>query len=159
VQQLVLAEANANMHKRLAGTKPKSEQKKGVQTGHRSSSSGNIALGANRYLAHGTKSSTVLAPTLTAVTGEVGLSDDAINETSPTRENKGKGRDPDYHPEGDLFAKKPVEPGSSAAVDTTSSLARSKSQLSFLLEKDRARKDDHKSTNDKKSPKKGKRGP
>jgi hypothetical protein len=91
------------------------------------------------------KGSSSLASTLTPVTGTMGA---AVTDTAPstalelspkklTAKEKGKGRaEGEYQPE-DLFAKRPVQPvGIPAASVPVGSLARSKSQLTLLLEKD-----------------------
>lgn len=160
MQRILLAEANARMQE---GPPPEADSVKGnlrsnarqsqrLQTQNRSASEGNLSLGANRYLSHGNKSATILAPTLTDATGEMELGGDAtIEPTRATsrRTGKGKGKDLDQHTT-DLFAKIPVQPSTGAVVDTPSSLARSKSQLTLLLEKDRARSGEHNPKDDKK---------
>jgi hypothetical protein len=75
--------------------------------------------GGIRTLSHDSKGTTSLAPTLTTATGQLDL------------------KDPD-----DLrraFTKRPVQPAIPAVSEPTESLSRSKSQLTLLLEKDRAR--------------------
>jgi hypothetical protein len=60
-----------------------------------------------------------------------------------------------------MFAKRPIQPvpGVIPPAVTPSSLARSKSQLTLLLEKDRAKSGEHKLNDDKKKGKKDKQNP
>jgi hypothetical protein len=165
MQRILLAEANARMQEGpLAeaesvkrNSRSTTQHNQTLQSQNRSASEGNLNLGANRYLHQSNKSATILAPTLTDATGEVELGGNATNDpsrTSPRRLIRGKGKDPEQHAT-DLFAKIPVLPPPSAVADTPSSLARSKSQLTLLLEKDRERSSEHKPKDDKKKGKKG----
>jgi hypothetical protein len=92
---------------------------------------------------HDRKSSASLAPTLTPATGQLALGDAAIDmepvpsTKRPTAKEKGKGRAEGEHQKEDIFTKRPVQPvGTPAASEPLGSLARSKSQLTLLLEKD-----------------------
>lgn len=165
MQRILLAEANARMQEKPSTTRESiqqnsrssSQQKQILRSQNRSSSEGNLALGANRYLHHGNKSDTILAPTLTDATGEMELGDsssDAALRTSPAR-NKGKGRDPNQHGEPISFTKRPVQPSPATSAGTPSLLARSMSQLTLVLEKDRVRSTEHKPSNESKKGKKG----
>ena len=96
------------------------------------------------------KSAAVLAPTLTDATGQLDFGDSTIplsQVLSAEGRNKGKGRDPD-----DMFAKRPV-PSASGNVATPTPggpLTKSKSQLTLLLQKDRARTGEAKPSDGKK---------
>lgn len=82
------------------------------------------------------------APTLTTAAGQVNLEGSGVGNSRPSSrqshassKDKGKGREG-----SDLFTKRPVQPtGAADADEPVGSLARSKSQLTLLLEKDRAR--------------------
>ncbi|KAH8647438.1 hypothetical protein BGZ60DRAFT_228931 [Tricladium varicosporioides] len=103
------------------------------------------------------KSTASLAPTLAAATGHNAVQ----NETSPTVEasrslsssstlDKGKGRDLGERSRSDIFAKRAVQPVlASSTFEPPGSMSRSKSQLSLLLEKDRARTAENSITNGK----------
>jgi hypothetical protein len=83
------------------------------------------------------KSAAILATTLADATGQLDLGDSTIllrQVLGAEGRNKGKGRDPD-----DMFAKMPVPSASGNAATTPGGpLAKSKSQLTLLLRKDRA---------------------
>jgi hypothetical protein len=105
-----------------------------------SSGMGYDALG---IMHHDRKSSASLASTLTPATGQLQLGDAAIDfegEPSPKRptaKDKGKGRAEGEYKRDDFFTKRPVQPVAMAAPsEPVASLARSKSQLTLLLEKD-----------------------
>jgi hypothetical protein len=96
------------------------------------------------------KSAASLAPTLADATGELGLGDFATplpRVTGAQDRKKGKGRDSD-----DMFAKRPVPPvsGVAAAPTPEGALAKSKSQLTLLLQKDRGRSGEQKPADGKK---------
>ena len=124
----------------------------GVQALHSSHGSGSNGLpnaegtGAMCVLPREAKSAASLAPTLAAATGQVGLTDvgldaplSASGQNSPAAIGKGKGRDPEEVSRAKLFVRRPVQPVQpTPAPDTTGPLSRSKSQLTLLLERDRA---------------------
>lgn len=165
MQRILLAEANA----RLQETRPtqavqNSNQSMGppaLQAANRSASDGNLDIGANRYMRHEKKSTASLAPTLAAATGELNLGDNGLDQppkTTAGNKDKGKGKDREQYERAEMFAKRPVQPipgAGQGAVDTPSSLARSKSQLTLLLEKDRARTGEQKPKDERKRGKKG----
>ncbi|CAG8948666.1 hypothetical protein HYFRA_00001786 [Hymenoscyphus fraxineus] len=103
----------------------------------------------------GSKSSASIAPTLTAVTTHGDSTQDVRSENmnpSTSAKDKGKGRAiGEYQP--DIFAKRPVQTVASPSTsEYSASLARSKSQLTLLLEKDqkdRAKNAGHGSPNGK----------
>ncbi|KAG9237654.1 hypothetical protein BJ875DRAFT_131095 [Amylocarpus encephaloides] len=94
-------------------------------------------------LHHDRKGTASLAPTLTAATGLVAIND-RTNEietggatSRPNSIDKGKDRAKSEARHEDIFAKRPVPPISSPSTsEPLGSLARSKSQLTMLLEKD-----------------------
>jgi hypothetical protein len=164
VQRTLLEEANARVKKesRTANSLPATSE--GFQVLHRSlrpQSDGNVqqkGLDAVQLLDRETKGTASLAPTLTAATGHVNLGDvgtavaGSRSSGSTSRKNKGKGPESEDIPRDGMFAKRPVQPVQSAAVpDSTGSLTRSKSQLTLLLERDRARSGEHKSDDEKRS--------
>ena len=105
--------------------------------------------GAIRMLPHEAKGTARVALASAEATGQLGLSDPITllpQVTGAEGRNKGKGRDPNEIQRTELFAKRPVPPISTvvAPIPTGDSLARSKSQLTLLLEKDRARSTDKK---------------
>lgn len=166
MQRILLAEANAKVQETTpATTHAVINPSKHVGTVQaalmpsRSASEGNLSRGANLYLPHDSKTAASLAPTLAAATGELGIGEDGSSRSRRTTPNigKGKGRDPDDLGTVDMFAKRPIQPvsGVPLAANTPGSLARSKSQLTLLLEKDRARSGEHKPNDDKKKGKKG----
>jgi hypothetical protein len=112
-------------------------------------SHGSDAIGAMRLLSHDVKSTASLAPTLTAATGQLNLGEEdllelqqPVSDSSPVVD-KGKGRDPEEVRHTDMFAKRPVPPVQVATgPDPSAPLSRSKSQLTLLLERDRARSDE-----------------
>jgi hypothetical protein len=102
--------------------------------------------GKPRYVPHDRKSSPSLAPTLTAAIGQTGLRDTAGNvplESSGSMEKgKGKANDSEEVATSSMFARRavPPAPGTSTAASLPENpLAKSKSQLTLLLEKDRSR--------------------
>jgi hypothetical protein len=168
VQKLLLEEANARVQKKYPASSQDvpSQQNEGVQTSRtafRSRSDGQhnpAALAVLRGLPKETKSGASAAPTLTDATGQLDLGKAAAavpkNTFGSTNKlDKGKGRDPeDIQPAG-MFAKRPVQSVATASVpDSISSLARSKSQLTLLLERDRANSNEKKSKDEKGSDKK-----
>lgn len=109
-------------------------------------------------LSHRAKSATSLAPTLTTATGYLDLENSAVDNSSlasalpsPTPRDKGKGKSVDDSQRGDMFTKRQVQPTKSPVSEPVELLSRSKSQLTLLLEKDRARASDNKPTNGKRS--------
>lgn len=166
VQKTLLAEANARV--KIEPPTPQSPMrptKDGFQVLHRSlrsksdSKADEEAMGALRLLDHETKGTASLAPTLTDVKGQVNLGNvgtmDSPTSGSFPRGDKGKGRDLDDARGTDLFAKRPVQPIQPPVIpDATGSLTRSKSQLTLLLERDRARSGDHNSEDDRRGRKK-----
>jgi hypothetical protein len=108
-----------------------------------------------QLLDHETKGKASLAPTLTDASGEVNLGDVGVataagTSKSAAKKDKGKGRDAEDSPNAGMFAKRPIQPALPAEVpDSTGSLTRSKSQLTLLLERDKARNGEHKSENEK----------
>jgi hypothetical protein len=115
-------------------------------------------LGAIRYLSNDPKSTPSLAPTLAAATGQLDLGGDVADPaqttsvSSPRKPDKGKGRSSEDAGPAGAFTKRPITPTSSADVpEGSGSLIRSKSQLTLLLEKDRARSAEHSSKDRKKS--------
>ena len=99
---------------------------------------------------HQNKSNVSLAPQLTTVSGEVDLGDigtsgaDSSSSGSPKKQDKGKGRDPDEIKRTKLFAKRAVQPVQTTHHDSNGDLSRSKSQLTLMLERDRARSGEYK---------------
>jgi hypothetical protein len=101
------------------------------------------------------KSSASLAPTLTAAVGQINMDDtprEALQQTfrsaSAGRLDKGKGRDPEELQRTRMFAKRHIKPTTLASVPNDSGmLSRSKSQLTLLLENDRARSGESKPPN------------
>ncbi len=100
---------------------------------------------------HQNKSNASLAPTLTTVSGEIELGEshssggDSSNSNTPKKLDKGKGKDSeDSHPT-EMFAKIPVQPVQAPPASEASILARSMSQLTLMLKRDRARSGEHKS--------------
>lgn len=157
LQKSLLSEANARV-------KNDQQASDNFQILHRSlgsKSDGEIdrkTLSAVRLLDHETKSTTSIASTLTDATGQVDLGDfsavltETPNPGSSSRQDKGKGRDPGDISRAAMFAKRPVQPVQAAVVpDETGSLTRSKSQLTLLLERDRARSGEHKSDDEKRN--------
>lgn len=169
MQRILLAEANARMQKTTpAATHAVLDSNRNAGSGktwqapNRSASDGHLNSGVSRYLPHEHKSVASLAPTLTEVTGELNLGDDESDvprTVTPMHTGKGKGRDPEDVRSASMFAKRPVPSipkAISAAPNTSSTLARSKSQLTLLLERDRARSGEHNPNEDPKKEKKKK---
>jgi hypothetical protein len=101
-----------------------------------------------------TKSSISVAPTYTVATGKIGFQN---NHTFETEEDEiiSKERSPGRVDEASFFAKRPVQPVKSASAlfgnpthQSNDTLSRSKSQLTLLLEKDRAKDKGHKEGHD-----------
>jgi len=163
VQRTLLAEANARVKKESRNANPLPTTSDGFRVLHRSlrpQSDGKVqrkALDAVQLLDHETKGTASLAPTLTAATGQVNLGDvggapTGTSSSSTSKNDKGKGRDPEDISRADMFAKRQVQPVQLPVVpDSTGSLTRSKSQLTLLLERDRARSGEHKSDDEKSS--------
>lgn len=153
LQRTLLDDANARVKK---GTRPTNDDLRVPQTSHRmTDGSHDQDLGAMRLLPqHDAKSTASAAPTLTDATGQLDLSDTTSTSLSQVAvvkgKNKGKGRDPDEVQRTEMFAKRPVPPVSGTVPIAEGSLARSKSQLTLLLERDRARSGEHKSRDEKK---------
>lgn len=111
-----------------------------------------------QLLDHETKGAASLAPTLTAATGKINLGDVGAAPTSTSsaastsKKDKGKERGPEDTSKADMFTKRPIQPVQAAAVpDSTGSLIRGISQLTLLLERDRARSAERKSDDEKSS--------
>lgn len=160
VQRPLLIEANARVT-RATRRGPLPATSDGFRVLHkalRPHSEGKVdqkSLGAVQLLDHETKGRASLAPTLTDATGQVNLGDYGVaiaagTSKSAAKKDKGKGRDAEDSPTAGMFAKKPIQPALPAEVpDSTGSLIRSKSQLTLLLERDKARNGEHKSENEK----------
>jgi hypothetical protein len=165
VQRTLLAEASARVKKgsRTAATAlPQTSD--GFRILHRAlrpQSEGKAdqkALSAVQLLDHETKGTASLAPTLADATGQVNLGNVGVASAAPptagsnSKKDKGKGRDAEEEPSAGMFAKRPIQPVVLAEVpDSSGSLLRSKSQLTLLLERDRARSGEHKSDDEKSS--------
>jgi hypothetical protein len=153
LQRTLLEEANARVKKDPRTT---NDDLRVPQTSLRTTDgSQDQDLGAMGLLPqHDTKSTASAAPTLTDATGQLDLGDTTSSSlpqvTGSMGKSKGKGREPDEVQQTEMFAKRPVPPVSETAPIAERSLARSKSQLTLLLERDRARSDDHKSREEKK---------
>jgi hypothetical protein len=155
MRQTLLEEANARKKSKSNPQVVLPTTSEGFQVLHsslRSRSDGNHgpdAMGAMRMLPHDVKSNASLAPTLAAATGQIDLGDkvllepqQSVSDHSPIVD-KGKGRDPEEIRHTDMFAKRPVPPVQVATgPDPATPLSRSKSQLTLLLERDRARSDE-----------------
>jgi hypothetical protein len=160
MQRILLAEANARLQEKAAPAAPafqiSTRFAQDLHQSNRSASEGTLEMGTSRYLSNDSKSAAILAPTFTAATGELDLGENNVDygpRTTQQNVGKGKGRNSE-----DMFTKIPVQPAagpSSVAATTPSSLARSKSQLTLLLEKDRARGGEHKPKEDKRKGRKG----
>ena len=144
LQQTLLDAANAGANK----TSTTSSQQISNESDGSHPTLATTSIGTHDTSMSGTrlKSAASLAPTLADATGQLNLSDSATPQprvTGAEGRDKGKDRDP-----GDLFAKRPVPSasGNQAAPTPDGPLAKSKSQLTFLLQKDRARTDEHKPT-------------
>jgi hypothetical protein len=101
------------------------------------------------------KSSISVAPTYTTATGETDNRDRPGLETAEYQGASALGRDEERSlgrlEQASLFAKRPVQPAKSASAlfvspahQSNGSMSRSKSQLTLLLEKDRAKEKDNK---------------
>jgi len=167
LQRTLLEEANARKKSKSNPQVVPPTTSEGFQVLHsslRSRSEGNHgpdAMGAMRLFPHDTKSTASLAPTLTAATGQIDLEDEEslepqqhISDRSPIVD-KGKGRDLEEARHTDMFAKRPVPPVQVATgPDPSAPLSRSKSQLTLLLERDRAKTDEVEHGGEKSSGKK-----
>ena len=160
VQRSLLAEANARVKKglRTETTPLPSSTSSGFRVLHRAlrpHSEGSIekkSLSAVQLLDHETKGAASLAPTLTDAAGQVNLGNVGVPSTSSSasKKDKGKERNTEDVSGSGMFAKRPVQPAHPEVVpDSTGSLMRSKSQLTLLLERDRARSGEHKSDDEK----------
>ncbi|KAE9365366.1 hypothetical protein N431DRAFT_354125 [Stipitochalara longipes BDJ] len=160
VQRSLLAEANARVKEglRTAPSPLPSATSDGFRILHRAlrpQSEGNVeqkSLSAVQLLDHETKGTASLAPTLTDATGQVNLGNVGIasSPNSTSKKDKGKGRNTEDVPGSGMFAKRTIQPVPPVVVpDSTGSLTRSKSQLTLLLERDRARSGEHKSDDEK----------
>ncbi|KAK0105125.1 hypothetical protein ONS95_004513 [Cadophora gregata] len=152
LQRIMLAEANARLQRKVKGTidrtsdpEPERPQTTLLKS-PRSKSAGtpeSSGSDAMRLVQHDSKGVPSLAPTLADATGQVQLGEFGPNpprspsRTSPssTRESKGKSRATEQAEQGDMFAKRPVQPVKAAPVADT--LTRSKSQLTLLLKQDK----------------------
>jgi hypothetical protein len=148
MQRILLEEANRRLKKSKSTPQivpPATSE--GFQILHsslRSRSDGNYesdGMGAMRMLPHEIKSTASLAPTLTAATGQIDLVEpQPISDRNSPTVDKGKGRDPEELHRTEMFAKRLVPPVQVApSPDPSAPLSRSKSQLTLLLERDRAR--------------------
>ena len=140
LQRTILKEANARVKKSsTSSSQPvfnKNESFRGQQT-----SLATISDGTNDTDMSGIrlKSAASLAPKLADATAQIGLSDSTTLPPQGTGSQgriKGDGRDPE-----DMFAKRPVPSalGNTASPSPDGPLSKSKSQLTLLLQKDRAR--------------------
>lgn len=107
--------------------------------------------GGMRVLPHDAKSTTSLAPTLTPATGQLDLKASAVDKSRASSipsssASKGKGKDPVNLPRAEMFTKRPIQSVVVPDPELSGSLSRSKSQLTLLLEKDRARGSDNTSS-------------
>jgi len=155
LQRTLLAEAKALVEKKILEKKAQAAQNSPKPQSAEPGTS-HEAQGALRYLGHDRKSSASLAPTLTAAAGQIDLGGDSIEENAGNV-GKGKGRDLEELGPAEMFAKRPVLPVTGSytpAPDAPASLARSKSQLTLLLEKDRSKSGEQKSKHVKKRGKK-----
>ena len=156
LQRILLEEANARLNEVRGDGLSHSTIHEGFQTLHsslQSKSDGkheSAMMSGLRLLNHDAKSTASLAQTLIGATGELDLGEagDKPQLAPAMTAGKGKGRDPDEQQQAEMFAKRAVQPAigimSPSATDTSGSLARSKSQLTFLLERDRTRSGDFK---------------
>ena len=147
LQRAILEEANARVGRQNQMAQQLIQQSNAASARPGRSVSDN--LGAVGLLSHNStsKSSASLAPTLAEASGQINMENkasEAIQETSSSeRLDKGKGRDPEELRCIEQFAKRPVIAPASVPNDT-SGLSRSKSQLTLLLQKDRARSGEQK---------------
>jgi hypothetical protein len=154
VQRTLLTEANSRVKKESRTANPLVATSEGFRILHRSlrpQSDVKVqqkGLDAVQLLDNETKGATSLAPTLTVATSKVNLGGVGAAPTGTSSSgDKGKGRDSE---DASMFAKRPIQPVQAAAVpDSTGSLTRGKSQLTLLLEQDRARSAEHKPEDEK----------
>jgi hypothetical protein len=160
VQRTLLVEANAHVTRetRRGPLPATSDGFRVLHSALRPQSEGEVdqkSLGAVQLLDHETKGKASLAPTLTDATGQVNLGNVGVataagTSKSAVKKDKGKGRDAEDSRNAGMFAKRPIQPALPAKVpDSTGSLTRSKSQLTLLLERDKARNGEQKSENEK----------
>lgn len=156
LQRTLLEEANTRANRRQtpvkahaasqasSGINPPSSLVPTSNKGHE-----NQGMSATHILPHGAKSTVGLALNLSDVAGQLNLGGDVTGEETDagksSKVEKGKGRDPEELARADMFAKKPVGAVVASSPAVNGPLSRSKSQLTLLLEKDRARTSDKKS--------------
>ncbi|TVY58689.1 hypothetical protein LSUE1_G008776 [Lachnellula suecica] len=160
LQQTLLEQANASRKPPQSTSQTQSkflsnDQASQQRNSQRSTSEGDRgAVDGLNILHHDRKSSTSLAPTLTTATGNVSAVPTASSvPSSSTSKGKGKAKsvDSNDNARAGLFTKQPVQPTPAGISGPAESLiSRSKSQLTLLLEKDRAKGADNKPTNGKK---------
>ncbi|RDW66892.1 hypothetical protein BP5796_09641 [Coleophoma crateriformis] len=151
VQRLLLQEFNRDLMRsaRTPPPQPKSQDQV-LSRSPRSRSDGvqsRKETNALRLLPGEAKSTVGIAPTLTSVTAElVEPTNSQYDGSAGEALDKGKGRDPEELKRAELFAKRPVQlvSDSTATPGGPSKLSKSKSQLTLLLEKDRARSEEQK---------------
>lgn len=157
VQRILLEEANARVERQNQRAAQLLEQaqtevaaaKQVRQTSHGSSAALNLLSQDSKSKSTSTVG---ITPTLVAPSGQLALgafgdcASDGLQMSSRSasmgRLDKGKGRDPEELRRTAMFAKRPIQPvqeTATASLDTSSTLSRSKSQLTLLLEKDRKR--------------------
>ena len=107
-----------------------------------------------QLLDYETKGTANLVPTSTALTGTVNLGDIGAASTGASsscltsQKDNSKGRNSEST--SDMFAKRPIQPVQSTVVsDSIGSIAKNKSQLTLLIERDRARSGEHNSDDEK----------
>lgn len=151
IQRLLLAEANARVKKKIKddiqATLPSTKNAGSIRKG----SNGMLdPAGAGRLAQTRNKSAPSFAPTFVDANGQLELGDNS----AVGKQDKGKGREPNDHtPKDNLFSKRPVQSIASTSVpESSGSMSRSKSQLTLLLEKDRAKNPE--SSSDKKGKRK-----
>ena len=156
MQRTLLEQANSSIKKPPQSTSNDRAHLQQKPLRSRSDNDRSGDTGGMRMLSHDSKCTTSLAPTLTTATGQLDLKDPVVDKPghpavspSPASTDKGKGREPD-----DLrraFTKRPVQPAVQAESEPIGPLSRSKSQLTLLLEKDRAKGSGNPSANGKKT--------
>lgn len=149
MQRLLLEEFNRNLM-RSARTPPP-EPKMRNQPLHRSwredEQPQKKDMEALRLLPGEAKSTVGLAPTLSPVTAElVEPTNSQFDGPAGEALDKGKGRDPEELKRAEIFAKRAVQPVAETAATPSGigMLSKSRSQLTLLLEKDRARSEEQK---------------
>jgi hypothetical protein len=162
IQNTLLEQANPSIKKVLQVTplvQPASTDRVRVQRNPPGSTPSQKDGGEDRggILSRKVKSATSLAPTLTTATGHLDLENAAVDKSNvsavpPSTASRGKGKDKSADDlQREMFTKRQVQPTTAADSEPIGSLSRSKSQLTLLLEKDRARGSDNKSTNGQRS--------